>query len=102
MLISYIGADALRDLAAFAVLAFTGLAGTLWMGKLYRTAASRCRVLEDEAIRAEEARQRLRSFTSDIVATLNISLALCATGAGERRRREISRLATTLQSAMRE
>lgn len=100
MLISQLGSDPVADLAAFSVLAFTGLVGTLWMGRLHRAVTRRCRRLEDEILRTAEASGRLESLLSDLVATFNLSLALYASDSGAQRRQEIEQLSAALQRAV--
>ena len=90
----------MTDVVGFCVLAITGLAGTLWMGRLYRVAEARCLRLADDIVRAQEARGRLKDFLSDLIATLNLSLACYAGISGGERRERIEQLSGALHQAV--
>jgi len=97
---TYLDAQHLVDLLGFLIVAVTGLAGTLWMGRLYRAAETRRQRLEVEVVRSEEARGRLKYFLSDVVATFNLSLASYAGDPGDERGAEIQQLRTALQQEL--
>ena len=99
-MMTYLDAQNLVVLMGFAILAVSGLAGTLWMGRLHRVALTRCNRLETEVVRSEEARGRLKYFLSDLVASFNLSLACYSGDSGEERRAEIQQLRLALQQEL--
>jgi hypothetical protein len=99
-MIPQFGVGTTMDLLGLGVTAATGLAGTLWMGCLHRVALARCERLESEVASAREARQRLTHFTSDLVATLNFSIACLNKRFGEAERAQIEKLRQALWEAL--
>ena len=61
-----------------AIVALPGLIGVILIGRLHRAAIRDCLKLKDEVSHAEEATGRIRCLLSDLMATMNLSLALCA------------------------
>ena len=61
-----------------AIVALPGLIGVILIGRLHRAALRDCLKLKDEVSHAEEATGRIRCLLSDLMATMNLSLALCA------------------------
>ena len=82
------------------IVAVPGLIGVLLIGRMHRTALRDCRKLQEEVSRAEQATGRIRCLLSDLVATMNLSLA-CArtpTGADEA---QIERIRVAAEQAIR-
>lgn len=61
-----------------AIVALPGLIGVILIGRLHRAAIRDCQKLQDEVSRAEHATGHIRCLLSDLMATMNLSLALCA------------------------
>ncbi len=84
-----------------AIVAVPGLIGVILLGRLYRAAIHDCRHLREEVSRAEEATGRVRCLLSDLVATMNMSLALCSTATANRdRQQEIDQLRAAVEEAV--
>jgi hypothetical protein len=96
--------DATGGLVAYylgiAVVAIPGLIGVILIGKLHRAALRDCRKLQEEVSRAEQATGRIRSLMSDLVATMNLSLALCAAEPGRAREQEIEKIRLAVEEAV--
>ncbi len=58
-----------------AIVALPGLIGVVLIGRMHRTAIRDCRKLQEEVARAEQSTTRVRCLLSDLVATMNLSLA---------------------------
>jgi len=65
-----------------AIVALPGLIGVLLIGRMHRAAIDDCRRLRDEVSRVEQTSGRVRSLLTDVVATMNMSLAFCAANPG--------------------
>ncbi len=85
-----------------AIVAVPGLIGVIFLGRLYRAAIQDCRRLREEVSRAEEATGRVRCLLSDLVATMNLSLALCSSATSDRagRQQEIDELRAAVEEAV--
>jgi hypothetical protein len=60
-----------------AIVAVPGLIGVILIGRMHRAALQDCRRLREEVSRVEQASGRVRSLLTDVVATMNMSLAFC-------------------------
>ena len=99
-MMAHIDGETLVDLLGMCILAVAGLSGTLWMGRLHRTAVARYHRLRREAASIRESRQRLVHFVSDLAATLNLSLAWCVDLCDEPRRTQMENLREAFREAM--
>ncbi len=84
-----------------AIVAVPGLIGVLLIARMHRAALRDCRKLKEEVSRAEQATGRIRCLLSDLVATMNLSLALCAASPGPGREEEIEQLRRAAEDAIR-
>ncbi len=96
--------DATGGLVAYylgiAVVAVPALIGVLLLGRLHRATLRDCRKLREEVSRAEQATGRVRSLMSDLVATMNLSLAFCAANPGPDSEGEIERIRLAVEEAI--
>ena len=96
--------DATGGLVAYyvgiAIVAVPGLIGVLLIGRMYRATLSDCRKLRDEVNRAEQATGRVRCLLSDLVATMNLSLALCAANPGGGYQKELEQIRLAAEEAI--
>jgi hypothetical protein len=96
--------DATGGLVAYylgiAVVAVPGLIGVLLLGRLHRATLRDCRKLREEVSRAEQATGRIRSLMSDLVATMNLSLAFCAANPGPDSEGEIERIRRAVEEVV--
>jgi len=96
--------DATGGLVAYytgiAIVAAPGLIGVLLIGKMYRATLRDCRKLRDEVCRAEQATGRVRCLLSDLVATMNLSLALCAANPGGGYQKELEQIRLAAEEAI--
>jgi hypothetical protein len=83
-----------------AIVAVPGLIGVLLLGRLHRATLKDCRKLQEEVSRAEQATGRIRSLMSDLVATMNLSLAFCAANPGLAHEREIEQIRLAVEEAI--
>ncbi len=84
-----------------AIVALPGLIGVILIGKMHRTAIRDCRKLQEEVSRAEQATGRIRCLLSDLVATMNLSLAVCAANPGGANQDQIERIRAAAEEAIR-
>jgi hypothetical protein len=96
--------DATGGLVAYyvgiAIVAAPGLIGVLLIGRMYRATLRDCRNLRDEVNRAEQATGRVRCLLSDLVATMNLSLALCAANPGGGYQKELEQIRLAAEEAI--
>ena len=83
-----------------AIVALPGLIGVILIGRLHRAALKDCRKLKDEVSHAEEATGHIRCLLSDIVATMNLSLALCAAKPDAGREKELEEIRLAAEEAI--
>ena len=83
-----------------AIVALPGLIGVILIGRLHRAALRDCRKLKDEVSHAEEATGRIRCLLSDLVATMNLSLALCAAKPDAAREKELEEIRLAAEEAI--
>ncbi|MFB3880661.1 MAG: hypothetical protein ACE149_05325 [Armatimonadota bacterium] len=84
-----------------AVVALPGLIGVILIGRMHRSALRDCRKLQDEVAKAEEATGRVRSLLSDLVATMNMTLAVCAANPANADQSQIDRIRAAAEEAIR-
>ena len=84
-----------------AIVALPGLIGVILIGRLYRAALRDCRRLAQEVSRAEEASGTIRSLLSDLVATMNLSLAVCKANPADADHEQIERIRAAAEDAIR-
>jgi hypothetical protein len=84
-----------------AIVALPALIGVLLIGRMHRAAMDDCRRLQDEVGRVEEASGRVRSLLTDVVATMNMSLAFCAANPGAAPPEKIEEIRTAVEHAVR-
>ena len=82
------------------IVALPGLIGVILIGRMYRAALRDCRKLKEEVSRAEEATGRIRCLLSDLAATMNLSLALCAAKPEAGREKEIEEIRLAAEEAI--
>ena len=75
-----------------AIVALPGLIGVILIGRLHRAALKDCLKLRNEVSHAEEATGHIRCLLSDIMATMNLSLALCAAKPDAGREKELEEI----------
>jgi hypothetical protein len=100
MVLSDITGGLIAYYLGIAVVAVPGLIGVILMGRLHRSALRDCRKLQQEVSRAEQATGRIRSLMSDLVATMNLSLAFCAAEPGSVREQEIEEIRRAVAEAV--
>ena len=83
-----------------AIVALPGLIGVILIGRLHRAALRDCRKLKDEVSHAEEATGRIRCLLSDLMATMNLSLALCAAKPDAGREKELEEIRLAAEEAI--
>jgi|GEM_PF-2897657 len=83
-----------------AIVALPGLIGVILIGRLYRAALRDCRKLQEEVSNAERATGRIRSLLSDLVATMNLSLASCAAERDAQAHEQIEQIRRAAQDAI--
>jgi hypothetical protein len=84
-----------------AIVAVPGLIGVILIGRMHRAALRDCRKLQQEVSRAEQATGRVRSLLSDLVATMNLSLAVCAVNPAGADQEQIERIRKAAEEAIR-
>ena len=84
-----------------AIVALPGLIGVILIGRMHRNALRDCRKLQDEVSRAEQATGRVRSLLSDLVATMNMSLAVCRADPAAADQEQIERIRVAAEEAIR-
>jgi hypothetical protein len=84
-----------------AVVAVPGLIGVILIGRMHRAALRDCRKLQQEVSRAEQATGRVRSLLSDLVATMNLSLAVYAVNPAGADQEQIERIRKAAEEAIR-
>ena len=100
-MIEHLTGGLLAYYTGLAIVALPGLIGVILMGRMHRAAIQDCRRLREEVSRAEEATGRVRCLLSDLVATMNLSLALCSTAAAGRNcQQEIDQLRAAVEDAV--
>jgi hypothetical protein len=83
-----------------AIVALPGLIGVILIGRMHRRAIRDCRKLADEVSRAEQATGRIRCLLSDLVATMNLTLA-CAAHPEGTNQEQIERIRVAAEEAIR-
>ncbi|HUU55171.1 MAG TPA: hypothetical protein VMY87_09670 [Armatimonadota bacterium] len=83
-----------------AIVALPGLIGVILIGRLHRAALRDSLKLKDEVSRAEEATGHIRCLLSDIMATMNLSLALCAAKPDAGREKELEEIRLAAEEAI--
>ncbi len=83
-----------------AIVALPGLIGVILIGRLHRAALRDCLKLKDEVSHAEEATGHIRCLLSDLVATMNLSLALCAAKPDAAREKEFEEIRLAAEAAI--
>jgi hypothetical protein len=84
-----------------AIVAVPGLIGVILIGRMHRAALLDCRKLQEEVSRAEQATGRVRSLLSDLVATMNMSLAVCKANPAAADQEQIERIRVAAEEAIR-
>lgn len=84
-----------------AIVALPGLIGVILIGRMHRAALRDCRKLQEEVARAEQATGRVRSLLSDLVATMNMSLAVCRANPAAADHEQIERIRAAAEEAIR-
>jgi hypothetical protein len=84
-----------------AIVAVPGLIGVILIGRMHRAALLDCRKLQEEVSRAEQATGRVRSLLSDLVATMNMSLAVCKANPAAADQEQIERIRLAAEEAIR-
>ena len=83
-----------------AIVAVPGLIGVLLIGRMHRAALQDCRRLREEVSRVEEASGRVRSLLTDVVATMNMSLAFCAANPGAAPKEKLEEIRAAVEQAV--
>ena len=83
-----------------AIVALPGLIGVILIGRLHRAALRDCRKLKDEVSHAEEATGRIRCLLSDLMATMNLSLAVCAAKSDAEHEKELEEIRLAAEEAI--
>ncbi|MBN1461840.1 MAG: hypothetical protein JXA57_20105 [Armatimonadetes bacterium] len=84
-----------------AIVALPGLIGVLLVGRMHRAAIEDCHRLREEVSRVEEASGRVRSLLTDVVATMNMSLAFCAANPGTVPPEKLEEIRAAVEQAVR-
>jgi hypothetical protein len=83
------------------IVALPGLIGVILIGRMHRAALRDCRQLQQAVSQAEQATGRVRSLLSDLVATMNMSLAVCAADPAAADQEQIERIRLAAEEAIR-
>jgi hypothetical protein len=84
------------------IVALPGLIGVILIGRMHRAALRDCRKLRQEVSQAEQATGRVRSLLSDLVATMNMSLAICAANPAAADQEQIERIRLAAEEAIKD
>jgi hypothetical protein len=85
-----------------AIVAVPGLIGVILIGRMHRAALRDCRKLQEDVSQAEQATGRVRSLLSDLVATMNMSLAVCRADPAAADQEQIERIRLAAEAAIRD
>jgi len=83
-----------------AIVALPALIGVILIGQLHRATLRDCLKLKDEVSRAEEATGRIRCLLSDLMGTMNLSLALCAAKSDAGREKQLEEIRLAAEEAI--